>query len=51
MYKSVIVTSGKGGWGGPLILTPTEEKHKVVSITGGNIHPVAKHSVLQSGKL
>lgn len=42
MYRSVIVSAGNGGWGGPLVLTPTEAKHKVVSITGGGIHPVAK---------
>ena len=42
MYKSVTVKAGKGGWGGPLTLVPTEAKHKVVSITGGGIHPIAK---------
>ncbi|MBR3456979.1 MAG: PTS glucitol/sorbitol transporter subunit IIB [Selenomonadaceae bacterium] len=41
MYKSVTVKAGKGGWGGPLTLVPTEAKHKVVSITGGGIHPIA----------
>ena len=41
MYKSVLIKAGSGGWGGPLTLTPTEQKHKVVSITGGGIHPVA----------
>ena len=42
MYRSVIVYPGNGGWGGPLTLTPTEQKHKVVSVTGGGIHPVAQ---------
>ncbi len=42
MYKSVTVKAGRGGWGGPLTLVPTEAKHKVVSITGGGIHPIAK---------
>ena len=42
MYRSVIVYPGNGGWGGPLTLTPTEKKHKVVSVTGGGIHPVAQ---------
>ena len=41
MYKPVIVRRGSGGWGGPLTLVPTEEKHKIVSITGGGIHPLA----------
>lgn len=39
--KSVTIKAGKGGWGGPLTLVPTETKNKVVSITGGGIHPVA----------
>ncbi|WP_298671300.1 PTS glucitol/sorbitol transporter subunit IIB [uncultured Megasphaera sp.] len=41
MYKPVIVRRGSGGWGGPLTLVPTEEKHKIVSITGGGIHLLA----------
>lgn len=39
--KSVTIKAGKGGWGGPLTLVPTENRNKVVSITGGGIHPVA----------
>lgn len=41
MYKSVKIVAGKGGWGGPLILVPTETRYKVVSVTGGGIHPLA----------
>lgn len=41
MYKSVTITAGKSGWGGPLTLIPTDTKNKVVSITGGGIHPIA----------
>ena len=41
MYKSVKVVKGPNGWGGPLILTPTEKKNKIVSITGKTIHPLA----------
>ena len=41
MYKSVKIVAGKGGWGGPLILIPTETRCKVVSVTGGGIHPLA----------
>jgi PTS system glucitol/sorbitol-specific IIC component len=40
-YKSVKVECGKGGFGGPLVLVPTEKKNKVVNITGGVISPVA----------
>lgn len=41
-YKSVQINPGPGGWGGPLVITPTAEKSKIVSITGGGIHPVAQ---------
>ena len=41
MNKSVKIVAGKGGWGGPLILIPTETRCKVVSVTGGGIHPLA----------
>lgn len=41
-FQSVIVHKGKGGWGGPLTLTPDETKKYVISVTGGGIHPVAK---------
>ena len=40
-YKSVKIEKGPGGWGGPLIITPTEKKNKIVSITGGGIHALA----------
>ncbi|MFT9452298.1 PTS glucitol/sorbitol transporter subunit IIB [Liquorilactobacillus ghanensis] len=35
-YHSIKVVKGSGGWGGPLIITPTAKKHKFVYITGGN---------------
>lgn len=41
-YKSIVVSAGKGGFGGPLRLTPTAEKNKVVNITGGVISPVSE---------
>ncbi|MGB3414510.1 MAG: PTS sorbitol transporter subunit IIB [Microbacteriaceae bacterium] len=40
-YKSVKVTKGRGGWGKGLVLTPTDEKKVVLSVTNGGIHPVA----------
>jgi len=41
-YQSVKITAGQGGWGGPLIITPTDERKKVLCVTaGGGIHPVA----------
>ncbi|MER8442587.1 PTS glucitol/sorbitol transporter subunit IIB [Mesorhizobium sp. M1066] len=41
-YKAVKISQGKTGWGGPLIIEPTEQRSKVVSVTGGGIHPVAQ---------
>ncbi|MBO8162697.1 MAG: PTS glucitol/sorbitol transporter subunit IIB [Brevibacillus sp.] len=41
-YRSVKVTKGSGGWGGPLVITPTEKKKYIASVTGGGIHPVAE---------
>jgi len=41
MFKSVKIVAGNGGWGGPLVLVPTETRNKIVSVTGGGIHPVA----------
>ena len=34
-YKKVKINKGSGGWGGPLVIEPTEKKNKVVYITGG----------------
>ncbi|MDQ3766223.1 MAG: hypothetical protein M3346_02635 [Actinomycetota bacterium] len=25
-YRSVKIEAGRGGWGGPLVITPTEDK-------------------------
>ena len=41
MFKSVKIVAGNGGWGGPLVLVPSETRNKIVSVTGGGIHPVA----------
>lgn len=40
-YKTVIVEKGRGGWGTPLEILP-KEGQKIVSITGGRIHPIAQ---------
>lgn len=42
MNKSVKVSHGEGGWGGPLVLFPHGEKEYILSVTTGGIHPVAK---------
>lgn len=49
MFKSVKVTKGSGGWGGPLVLTPTDKCHKILSVTGGGIHPVARRIAEMTG--
>lgn len=38
-FHSIRVVKGNGGYGGPLIITPTEEKHKFIYITGGGEKP------------
>ncbi len=43
MFKAVKIHKGKGGWGGPLVVLPTEEKNKIVSITGGGIDEITRH--------
>ncbi|MBS7577429.1 MULTISPECIES: PTS glucitol/sorbitol transporter subunit IIB [unclassified Enterococcus] len=38
-YQSIIITKGQGGFGGPLVITPTETKNKFIYITGGGERP------------
>lgn len=38
-YQSIKVVKGSGGYGGPLVITPTEAKHKFIYITGGGDKP------------
>ena len=42
-YKSVKIEKGRGGWGGPLVVTPTDKKPYIYCVTGGGIHPLAQH--------
>jgi PTS system glucitol/sorbitol-specific IIB component len=41
-YRSVKIEAGRGGWGGPLVITPTDDRPLIYSVTGGGIHPVAQ---------
>jgi glucitol/sorbitol PTS system EIIB component len=41
-YKAVTISKGSNGWGGPLVVQLTPQRNKVVSVTGGGIHPVAR---------
>lgn len=38
-YQSIIVHKGAGGFGGPLVITPTAEKNKFIYIIGGGERP------------
>ncbi|MBU3179805.1 PTS glucitol/sorbitol transporter subunit IIB [Clostridium psychrophilum] len=42
MYKAVKVVKGSSGWGGPLIIKPTEEKHIILNVCGGVISPISE---------
>lgn len=41
-YKAVKISRGSNGWGGPLVIQLTEQRNKIVSVTGGGIHPLAR---------
>ncbi len=41
-YHKVRVNPGEGGWGKGLVIAPHDRRSKVVSVTGGGIHPVAQ---------
>ena len=49
MYKTITIKAGSGGWGGPLIIVPTEKCNKILSVTGGGIHPVAQRIAAMTG--
>lgn len=38
-YRSITVTRGAGGYGGPLTITPDEKRNKIVYIVGGGQKP------------
>ncbi|GEO27885.1 PTS sorbitol transporter subunit IIB [Alicyclobacillus acidoterrestris] len=46
---TVKISKGSGGWGNGLILKPEGNRNKVVSVTGGGIHPVAQRIAELSG--
>ncbi len=49
MYRAITITRGHAGWGGPLTIQPTEKCHKIISVTGGGIHPVAQKIAEMTG--
>ncbi len=46
-YNSIKVVKGNGGFGGPLTITPTEEKHKFIYITGGGEKPAIVDKIVE----
>lgn len=49
MYHAVKISKGSSGWGGPLIIKPTENRNKIVSVTGGGIDPVTQKIAEMTG--
>lgn len=49
MYQAIKIEKGSSGWGGPLVIQPTEKKHVVLCVTGGDIHPIAQRIAELSG--
>lgn len=48
--KTVRLSAGPGGWGGPLVIRVNEKKNKILCITaGGGIHPVAQKIAEMTG--
>jgi PTS system glucitol/sorbitol-specific IIC component len=48
-YRTVVVKHGNSGWGGPIKITPTDEKKYIVSMTGMSIDKVAKQLAEMTG--
>lgn len=46
---AVRISKGPGGWGGPLYVEVSGGKNKIVSITGGGIHPLARRIAEMTG--
>ena len=51
MYKKILVKKGSNGWGRGLEILPEGKKTKIISVTGGGIHPVAQRMADLSGAI
>ena len=38
-FRSITIECGDGGWGGPVTVTPTKDRHTVLYMTGGGLEP------------
>ena len=41
-YKAVKVSRGRNGWGGPLVILPTDQRDKIVSVNGNATRQLSK---------
>ena len=48
-YKNIKISKGSAGFGGPLIIEPTETRNKVLCVTGQQLSPVAKKIAEMTG--
>ena len=48
-YRSIKITKGPAGFGGPLIIEPNETKNVVLCVTGQQISPIAKKIAEMTG--
>lgn len=46
-YRSIKIVKGSGGFGGPLTITPTATKNKIVYITGGGAKPAIVDKIVE----
>ena len=46
-YNAIKIERGSGGFGGPLVVTPTEQRHKVMYITGGGTAPECLNKIVE----
>lgn len=49
LYQSIEITRGSSGYGGPLTIAPTAQRNKILCITGGGIHPLARKIAAMTG--
>ena len=46
-YRAIRVEKGSGGFGGPLTIQGTEQKNKVMYITGGGVAPEILNKIVE----
>ena len=46
-FRSITITRGDGGYGGPVTVTPTEDRHIVLYMTSGGIRPEPLDKILE----